>query len=124
VDPRAGLDYVEKRKFLTVPGLELRPLGCPARSQPLYRLSYPGSMRIIEVVGNTVFAYIHVVDGHSEQFCNNVDFRLRTLPTVCFFLVFPLHSFTSALKKEVTCSSETVFATQKTVLSKFTIVRT
>jgi hypothetical protein len=31
-DPRAGLDDVEKRKFLTVPGLELRPLGRPARS--------------------------------------------------------------------------------------------
>jgi hypothetical protein len=26
VDPRAGLDDVEKRKFLTLPGLELRPL--------------------------------------------------------------------------------------------------
>jgi hypothetical protein len=25
VDPRAGLDDVEKRKFLTLPGLELRP---------------------------------------------------------------------------------------------------
>jgi hypothetical protein len=30
VDPRAGLDDVEKRKFLTIPGLELRPLGRPA----------------------------------------------------------------------------------------------
>jgi hypothetical protein len=27
VDPRAGLDDVEKRKFLTLPGLELRLLG-------------------------------------------------------------------------------------------------
>jgi hypothetical protein len=27
VDPRAGLDDVEKRKFLTLPELELRPLG-------------------------------------------------------------------------------------------------
>jgi hypothetical protein len=34
---------VEKRKFLTIPGLELRPLGRPARSQSLYRLRYPGS---------------------------------------------------------------------------------
>jgi hypothetical protein len=32
VDPRAGLDDVEKRKFLTPPRLELRPLGRPARS--------------------------------------------------------------------------------------------
>jgi hypothetical protein len=43
VDPRAGLDDVEKRKFLTLPELELRPFGRPARSQVLYRLSYLGS---------------------------------------------------------------------------------
>jgi hypothetical protein len=41
--PRTGLDDLEKRKFLPTPGLELRPLGRPARSQSLYRLSYPGS---------------------------------------------------------------------------------
>jgi hypothetical protein len=29
VDPRAGLDDVEKRKFLTLSGLELRPLTIP-----------------------------------------------------------------------------------------------
>jgi hypothetical protein len=40
VGPRAGLDDVEKRKFLTLPGLELRLLGRPARSQSLYRLRY------------------------------------------------------------------------------------
>jgi hypothetical protein len=34
---------MEKRKFLTLPGLELRPLCCPARSQSLYRLRYLGS---------------------------------------------------------------------------------
>jgi hypothetical protein len=43
VDPRAGLDDVEKRKFLTLPGLKPRPLGRPARDQSLYRLRYPGS---------------------------------------------------------------------------------
>jgi hypothetical protein len=36
------LDVVKKRKLLTLPGLELRLLGRPARSQSLYR-SYPGS---------------------------------------------------------------------------------
>jgi hypothetical protein len=35
VNPRAGLDDVEKRKFLTLPDR-------PARRQSLYRLSYPG----------------------------------------------------------------------------------
>jgi hypothetical protein len=44
VDPRAGLDGMEQRKFLTLPELELRPLGRPAHSQSLYRLRYPGSL--------------------------------------------------------------------------------
>jgi hypothetical protein len=30
MDLRAGLDDLEKEKFLTLPGLELRPLGRPA----------------------------------------------------------------------------------------------
>jgi hypothetical protein len=52
VGPRAGLDDVEKRKFLTLPGLELRPLGLPARSQSLYRLRYPGSIDNIVMINN------------------------------------------------------------------------
>jgi hypothetical protein len=47
VDSRAGLDDVQKRKFLTLPGLELRPLGRPTRSQSLYGLRYPGSLPLI-----------------------------------------------------------------------------
>jgi hypothetical protein len=43
VGPRAGLDDVEKIKFLTLQRLELRPLGRPFRNQSLYRLRYPGS---------------------------------------------------------------------------------
>jgi hypothetical protein len=41
--PRAGLENVERRKILSLPELKLRPFGRPARSQSLYRLSYPGS---------------------------------------------------------------------------------
>jgi hypothetical protein len=37
---------MEKRKFLTLPGLELRPVGRQARIQSLYRLRYPGSTKI------------------------------------------------------------------------------
>jgi hypothetical protein len=33
VDPRGSLGDVEKRKFLTLSGLELRPLGRPARRE-------------------------------------------------------------------------------------------
>jgi hypothetical protein len=43
VDPRAALNDVEKRRFMTLPGLEVRSLGRPARSQSLYRLRYAGS---------------------------------------------------------------------------------
>jgi hypothetical protein len=37
---RAGVDDVKKKKFLTLPGLELRPLGVPPPSQSLYRPHY------------------------------------------------------------------------------------
>jgi hypothetical protein len=40
--PRTGLD-VQKKTLLTLPGLELRPLGLPAPTQSLYQLRYPGS---------------------------------------------------------------------------------
>jgi hypothetical protein len=43
--PRVRLDEVEKRKFLTLPGLELQTLGRAASSQPLNRLSYPGFLQ-------------------------------------------------------------------------------
>jgi hypothetical protein len=48
VGPRVDLNDV-KRKILTLPGLEFRPLGHPARSQSLYRLRYPDS------AGNNIF---------------------------------------------------------------------
>jgi hypothetical protein len=50
VDPGAGLDDVENRKFLTSPRLEPLPFGRPARNQWLYRIRgicYPGSLFII-----------------------------------------------------------------------------
>jgi hypothetical protein len=42
-----SLDGVERRKILPLPGLEIRPLGRPARSQLLYRLRYPVSSNYI-----------------------------------------------------------------------------
>jgi hypothetical protein len=45
VGSRAGLDDMETRKFLIPSGLEFRPLGRPARSKLLYRLSYTDSYR-------------------------------------------------------------------------------
>jgi hypothetical protein len=43
VDLGAGLDDVEKEKFLTLKELEIRPLGRPARSHSLFQLLYHGS---------------------------------------------------------------------------------
>jgi hypothetical protein len=57
VGARAGLDNMEEWKFLTLPGLELRPLGHPARSQSLYRLRYPGSLIIMQIVANYVLMW-------------------------------------------------------------------
>jgi hypothetical protein len=55
VNPRTGLDDVGRRKILIPPGLELRPLGRPARSQSLYRLLYPGSTAVVEnKIGNCI----------------------------------------------------------------------
>jgi hypothetical protein len=44
VNLRAGLDDMEKEKFLALPGLELRSLGYRARS---HRLRYPSSYRLL-----------------------------------------------------------------------------
>jgi hypothetical protein len=41
VDPRAGLDDLEKRKFFILPGLERRTLSRSAHTQWVYRLRYP-----------------------------------------------------------------------------------
>jgi hypothetical protein len=40
VGPRAGLDAAEKKKFLTLPGLELQLLVRPVSGHSLYRLHY------------------------------------------------------------------------------------
>jgi hypothetical protein len=42
--PRTGLDNKGKRKFLTLPGLELRIFSHPTRTQSLYQLRYPSSL--------------------------------------------------------------------------------
>jgi hypothetical protein len=51
VDPRAGLDDVEKRKFLTLPGIEIRPPGLAAVASRYTDWAIPG---IIEDVSITV----------------------------------------------------------------------
>jgi hypothetical protein len=57
VDPRTGLDEVEKRIFLTLPRLELRPLGRQAPSQSQYRLRYISPQRNNERFYMYIYAY-------------------------------------------------------------------
>jgi hypothetical protein len=49
VGPRAGLDDVEKRKFFTLPGLELRPLGRPASRYTDYAISAPDEVKLNDI---------------------------------------------------------------------------
>jgi hypothetical protein len=50
--PTAGLDDMETKTFLNLPGLELRPLDRSASSQSLYRLRYRGPSRIANIFKN------------------------------------------------------------------------
>jgi hypothetical protein len=67
---RAGLDGMEKWKFLTLLELELRPLGRPIRSQSLYRLRYPDSMvrlrnhELERVRREAVVTYFEILSRH------------------------------------------------------------
>jgi hypothetical protein len=49
-DLRDGLDDMEKLKYLTSLGLELWPLGQPARSQSLYRLRYREERTVAKMI--------------------------------------------------------------------------
>jgi hypothetical protein len=65
VDPRACLDDTEKRKFLTLPGLELRRLDRPARSQSLYRLR---SGKYINILVSSKTGAKGNIPVHSNEF--------------------------------------------------------
>jgi hypothetical protein len=71
VDPRAGVDDLEKRKFLTLPGLKLRSFSRPARSQSLHRLRSHGVvLKFVANWDNFTFFYqidnlIHIIRMHT-----------------------------------------------------------
>jgi hypothetical protein len=93
--PRAGLDDMEKRKLLTLPGLELRPLGRPARSHWLHRLRYPGSLRILGFRVVTI-----IINGTDHKLCTSGG---ATLP-------LPLYELLCIIKprmneKEIWCQA-------------------
>jgi hypothetical protein len=58
VDPRAGLDDLQKRKFLTLPGLGTPTPQSSTRSQSLYRQRYPGSyVEIVEYNHESILSH-------------------------------------------------------------------
>jgi hypothetical protein len=59
VDHGAGLDDVEKRKCLTLQGLELLTLGRPARSKSLYRQR---SISVAEIFSFTVASAVEALE--------------------------------------------------------------
>jgi hypothetical protein len=58
VGPRASLDDVEKRKFLTIPGLVLRPLDRPASCQQLSRILVLVAV-VVDMYYEMIHSYIH-----------------------------------------------------------------
>jgi hypothetical protein len=80
MDPRVGLDDMEKRKFLTLLGLKLRTLGRPARSQSLYRLRNPGSSDVAVLSFNNCLFHMEFVTNKCEIRC---IFRDLTTDWIC-----------------------------------------
>jgi hypothetical protein len=59
VGPRNGLDDVEGRKCLTLPGLELRPLRRPVRSEvAIISLIFAEGIKCVSCEVQTGFVYI------------------------------------------------------------------
>jgi hypothetical protein len=97
VDPRAGPDDVEKRKFLTPPGLELRPLGRPASSQSLYRLRYLGYSLSIKIYTkndlftkkekNQIMSFRHtrILNCFSSSLANEVHYQFQRILAMVYY---------------------------------------
>jgi hypothetical protein len=83
VGPRAGLDDVEKRNFLNLLRFELWPLDHPGRRQSLYRLRYPGNMRIQDDLNKSVlslFSLTHLSCWQSAPFIVSCASLIQTTP--------------------------------------------
>jgi hypothetical protein len=88
VNPETFRDDVEERKFLTLPGLELRFLRRPTHSQLLYRLRYPGfHLRVICFYKEHISESSYFNVSRSEE-CNGscACKCTSTLYTVCIYV--------------------------------------
>jgi hypothetical protein len=103
-----GLDYEEKKKFLTLPGLW--PLGRTACSQSLYRLRYPGLsiiwnlaiLKLIYIVvyftyeANNPFQLRHLCFNRTHWLCKRSSYYVRQW--TAFSASCLLHTYSHALK--------------------------
>jgi hypothetical protein len=87
VGPRAGLDAVEKRKFLSPSGFELRALGRAPLNQSLYRLHYAGIPWWLIRDNNSVLVLLRRV------FVGDVEVSNVPAASICSFKVYRLMSF-------------------------------
>jgi hypothetical protein len=77
VGPRSGVSDVEWRTILPLPRLELRP----ARSQSLYRLSYPGYtiQRINNIISfNNISGYKFISIHQSASYLSRINYPCGT----------------------------------------------
>jgi hypothetical protein len=70
VGPRAGLDNVENEKFLTLLGLEIRPLCCPAKVAQLVYLYESCVCNFITscIMFELCFNYLHETESSGELY--------------------------------------------------------
>jgi hypothetical protein len=71
---RAGLEDVEKRKLLTTPGLEIRPLCRPAHSQSLSRLLLLIKVCLKIMPGNSIPQFDFQFPNLKNQNGDHADF--------------------------------------------------
>jgi hypothetical protein len=88
VDPRASLDDVKERKFLTLPGLELWLLCRWARSQSLHRLRQHGSL--LSIIHFRKFHRQHqctlqLVWRHGVLLVSSWRFFMRAITSIALF---------------------------------------
>jgi hypothetical protein len=95
VSLRTGLNDVEKKNFLALPGLEPRSICRPARGQSLYRLLYPGSYGnpILQNYDNRFHAYELYVHTEGYPPMESTYAMLGRLNSLYFILEHQIHVF-------------------------------